>query len=112
MIALAERVAQASADNELDARREIARQACVNYGKTSINVSSKGWDKNTDNENKILIGYSTTNTRSYKENVTSTFNWETLVCHRCIRKQPCSKMKGKNCRTWGEEHETCNDIQF
>jgi len=113
MIELGERIAKNMASNELDARREVARQACVNYAKGSaIGIRAGHWDSGIINDIKILVGNAIANTRSYKETVTSTFNWENLICHRCIRKQGCAKMKGRNCRTWGEEHETCNDIQF
>ncbi|MBD5400928.1 hypothetical protein HDR61_04280 [bacterium] len=109
MIALAERNAKALGENQLDARREAARQSCVNYAaNASLDKNTQEWDST---ENK-LVGSSSVNERSYKETVTSTFNWETLICHRCTRKQACAKMKGKNCRTWGEVTESCTDIQF
>ena len=38
MIELGERIAKNMASNELDARREVARQACVNYAKGSAIV--------------------------------------------------------------------------
>ncbi len=110
MSSLAERIAKNADENELDARREIARQACVNYAQASaIGVGGTVFEHGTQRE---LVGSASVNTRSYKETTTSTFNWETLICHRCIRKQGCAKMKGKNCRTWGEESESCKDIPF
>lgn len=113
MIELGERIAKNMASNELDARREVARQACVNYAKGSaIGIKAGYWDSGKVSDIKILVGNEVVNTRSYKETITSTFNWENLVCQRCIRKQGCAKMKGKNCRTWGDESETCNNIQF
>ncbi|MCM1294702.1 MAG: hypothetical protein NC311_04020, partial [Muribaculaceae bacterium] len=110
MIKLAERIAKNTDENALDARRKIARQSCVNYAQSSsIGVGGTSDDADSDGN---YVGSATVNTKSYKETITSTFNPSTLICHRCIRKQGCAKMKGKNCRTWGNENETCNDIQF
>ena len=30
---------------------------------------------------------------NYKEAITSSFDWESLVCHKCTRTQQCSKTK-------------------
>lgn len=64
-----------------------------------------------------LTGSYQLNQWNYKETVTSTYNWETLVCQRCTKSQNCSEtknpwFKSKYCKTWGEVVEKCNDIQF
>ena len=93
--------------------REMARQACVNLANGSVLATSKG--KNNVPTSPIgldLIGSKQRNDWNYKETITSTFEWETLNCHRCVRTQNCTKPKRKWCKRWGEEEETCNDIQF
>ena len=54
---------------------------------------------------------------NYKETVTTTFDWDNLICHKCVRSTKCEVTKNpligdKYCGTWGEETETCTDIQF
>ena len=112
-VTLGERMAEIDGLNKLDARREMARQACVNLANGSVLATSKG--KNNVPTSPIgldLIGSKQRNDWNYKETITSTFEWETLNCHRCVRTQNCTKPKRKWCKRWGEEEETCNDIQF
>ena len=64
-----------------------------------------------------LIGSKTTNQWNYKETITSTFDWDTMVCHKCIRSQRCSKTKrpvfgDSYCKQWEDPVETCSDVQF
>jgi len=66
---------------------------------------------------KDLVGSKTLNQWNYKETVTSTFEWETMKCHRCTRAQKCSKEKNpifgnKYCKTWANPTENCVDTQF
>ena len=54
---------------------------------------------------------------NYKETVITTFDWDNLICHKCVRSSKCEVTKNpligdKYCKTWGEEKETCTDIQF
>ena len=54
---------------------------------------------------------------NYKETIITTFEWDELICHKCVRKQQCSKTKnslfgGKSCKKWADPVETCTDIQF
>lgn len=64
-----------------------------------------------------LIGSKQLNQWNYKETITSTFEWETLNCHKCVRAQNCNK-KGnplfgsKYCKSWADPVETCTDTQF
>lgn len=64
-----------------------------------------------------LTGSKQLNQWNYKETVTSTFNWETLQCQKCVRSQQCSKTKNpifgnKYCKTWADPVESCSDTQF
>lgn len=64
-----------------------------------------------------LIGSKQLNQWNYKETITSTFDWETLNCHKCVRAQNCGKtgsplFGSKYCKSWEEPKETCTDTQF
>ncbi len=64
-----------------------------------------------------LIGSKQLNQWNYKETITSTFEWETLKCEKCVRAQRCSNTKNplfgnKYCKSWAEPTETCNTTQF
>lgn len=64
-----------------------------------------------------LIGSKQLNQWNYKETITSTFDWETLNCHKCVRTQNCDKtgsplFGSKYCKSWEDSKETCTDIQF
>ena len=184
---LGERMAKIQGKNALDARREIARQACVSFadmsslpkspeppksafatiasavmiaaavaaipftGGTSmlattgafstislgtaatglaaaagamggiIGVSGLASNKGgngTDGGGQLdLVGSKQLNQWNYKETITSTFEWETLKCEKCVRAQNCNKTKrplfGKPwCKDWGEETNTCTTTQF
>lgn len=169
-VTLGERMAEIEGENGLDARREIARVACVSFadasslpksaeppknpfGKilssvaiigaavaapftggasliavavASTAVSAIGLSGNAGSgsangddaaSQRELVGSKAINQWNYKENITSTFEWDTLVCHRCTRTQQCSKTKNpvfgnKYCKTWADPVETCTDIQF
>ncbi len=54
---------------------------------------------------------------NFKQVVTTTFNWETLVCTRSIRSQTCKKTKNplfkvKYCKEWNDETTSSKDFQF
>jgi hypothetical protein len=81
------------------------------------NAGSKGANGADVSLQKDLVGSKALNQWNYKETITSTFEWETLKCHRCTRTQKCSKEKNpifgdKYCKTWADPGEKCNDIQF
>ena len=64
-----------------------------------------------------LTGSKQLNMWNYKETITSTFNWETLQCQKCVRSQQCSKTKNplfgnKYCKTWANPVESCSETQF
>ena len=75
---------------------------------------ANGLDSSTERE---FVGSKTLNQWNYKETVTTTFDWETLNCHKCTKSQQCSKTRNpifgnKYCKEWAEPVESCNDIQF
>ncbi len=167
---MGERMAEIQGENALDARREIARQACVSFadasslpkspeppkgigGKllslvaiaatvvvpftatvtwlsfglvaggsalvaTTGLVGNGGGGNGADGKMELdLIGSKQLNQWNYKETITSTFEWETLKCEKCIRSQNCAKTKrplfGKPwCKDWGEEKNECTTTQF
>lgn len=64
-----------------------------------------------------LTGSKTLNQWNFKETVTSTFEWDILVCHRCTRTQRCAVTRNpifgkKYCKTWADTVESCVDTQF
>ncbi len=64
-----------------------------------------------------LVGSKQLNQWNYKETITTTFDWDKLICKKCTRTQKCSKTKNplfgnKYCKTWADAVETCNDTQF
>ena len=169
-VTIGERIAANLGENKKDARREIARKACVNFAEmsamavsseppkssggvllgaatliagaitanpglivsgivfTSVASSSdstaNGATGNTFSEenegtgdDRKLTGSKEVNQWNYKETITTTFDWENLVCHKCVRSTPCAETKNpvignKYCETWGEETEICTDTQF
>ncbi|MBQ8293935.1 MAG: hypothetical protein IJX89_00935, partial [Alphaproteobacteria bacterium] len=64
-----------------------------------------------------MTGYSKSQSLSLIREVSTTFNWDTLVCHKCVINTTCGKVKKKflgsrYCKYWNEPKETCEDIQF
>ena len=64
-----------------------------------------------------LTGHYEVKDFNYRETVSTSFEWDTLVCHKCVRSQICADtrkpMFGKpNCRRWSDVNETCTDIEF
>lgn len=183
---MGERMAEIQGENALDARREIARQACISFAEASslpkspeppksdfakistailvagavaaipftggagalaltgafkgltlgtaatatligagtlgaagiAGLATAGKANGEDNDVTLdLIGSKQLNQWNHKETITSTFEWETLKCEKCVRSQNCAKTKrplfGKPwCKDWGEEKNTCTTTQF
>ena len=65
-----------------------------------------------------LSGRYENNQWNYRETITTDFNMETLVCHKCVTTQNCTSIRtpffgSKSCKKWAEpEPVTCEDIQF
>ena len=187
-VTIGERMAEIQGENALDARREIARVACVNFaemaslpkspnppknafgkvlsavalvgaavaipitGGASIvaagatvasagigatattaiiggaaatvagiglagNAGSGDANGSDASAQRELVGSKQLNQWNYKETITATFEWDTLICHKCTRTQNCSKTKNplfgnKYCKDWEDPVETCIDTQF
>ncbi|MDW3024552.1 MAG: hypothetical protein R8N50_02585 [Alphaproteobacteria bacterium] len=122
-----------------DARREIARQACVGFAEMSVlpkassiydqvfpggevtgaavAIPLTGGASTVALGDRQLIGSKQLNQWNYRESITSTFEWETLKCERCIRSRDCVKIKSPMygypyCKDWDEEKNECSTIQF
>ena len=169
-VTIGERIAEINGENAKDARREMAREACVNFAElsslpksaeppksaggaivatlalaaaaiaapftggtsliivgvamaatagVSLGVGYSGGSANgADGAGQLdLTGSKSLNQWNYKETITTTFDWENLVCHKCTRTQQCTKtgnplFGNKYCKTWADPVETCSDTQF
>lgn len=84
----------------------------------TVSSTGKGIIYTADELAKLrMIGTRQTSTLREKEAITTTYNWETLNCHKCVKEQTCSNVKNplfssKYCSSWGAEKETCTDTQF
>ena len=169
---IGERMAEIAGENALDARRELARVACISFadasslpkspnppgnpfgkilgavaliggavaapftgglsvvamaaigtavvGTATIGLASSGGGKANGADGgaqRELTGSKQLNQWNYKETITTTFEWDTLICHKCVRSQNCTK-KGnplfgsKYCKSWADPVEQCTDTQF
>ena len=82
-----------------------------NAGSGSANGTENGYKE------KQLAASRDMNQWNYKETITTTFDWENLICHKCTRATKCKTTKNplfgnKYCKEWEEPTETCNDTQF
>ena len=64
-----------------------------------------------------LNGRHETDQWNFKEVITTEFDMDTLVCHKCVKTTQCEKTKTPvfgdlYCKTWAEPVEVCSDIQF
>ena len=92
----------------------LAGTATVGLLGNSGSSGANGADASLQRE---LIGSKSLNQWNYKETITSTFEWDTLICHKCTRTQQCSSTKNplfgsKYCKKWADPVETCTDVQF
>ena len=123
-VTMNERIAEINNQNTLDARREAARIACVELAE-SDGASGDDTENSTQQSTTVaslngqpggpLAGArETANDWNYKETITSTFDWETLACTRCTRKQNCLDPKGgrRFCKEWEDPVETCTTVEF
>ncbi|MCL2338772.1 MAG: hypothetical protein FWC51_02340 [Proteobacteria bacterium] len=74
-------------------------------------------NKTDDNKGGGLMSSQQLNQWNYKSTVTTTFNCDTMVCHRCTESQQCTKTGDplfghKYCKTWADPVNTCDDTQF
>ncbi len=85
-----------------------------NAGSGNANGDQRGF---VHEDNVPLVASKEMNQWNYKETITTTFDWENLVCHKCVRSTQCAETKNplfgnKYCKTWAESTETCTDTQF
>ncbi len=98
----------------------VAAAAGVMTGITMSTSSGSGNNSAQDEatcDNSGLVCSAKINQWNYQETITTTFNTETISCHKCVRITNCSKTKTplngeKYCEEWEEPTETCDDIQF
>ena len=102
----------------MDARRDDARIACV-YMASESRLATSSWKASSTpvaytskDEEGVLTGSASNGDHNFKETVTTTFDMETCVCHKCIRTHQCTKPRRKWCKTWAEPKEKCVDIQL
>ena len=75
-------------------------------------------DNSSVNINELpMSGRHETDQWNFKEVVTSDFDWDTLVCHKCTRTTNCEQTRtplfgNMYCKKWGETTEVCQDIEF
>ncbi len=82
-----------------------------NLGSGSANGSENGYKERQLSASRDM------NQWNYKETIVTTFEWDSLICHKCTRATKCKETKNplfgnKYCKTWDETVETCNDTQF
>ena len=117
-VAIGQRLATVEQKNTLDARRDDARIACVDMASES-RLATSSWKASStpvaytsEKGEGTLTGSASNGDHNFKETVTTTFDMETFVCHKCIRTQKCTKPRRKWCKTWAEPKEECVDIQL
>ena len=65
----------------------------------------------------VLSGHFENNQWNYRETIDTNFDYENLICHKCVKSQNCNKTKSPffgdmYCKSWADPVETCEDIQF
>ena len=78
------------------------------------NGESKGYNNYDKNS---LVASNEVGNWNYKETITTTFDWDNMVCHKCVRAQQCLNTKSplvgnRYCDEWDEPVENCSDTQF
>lgn len=116
---LNERYSNIAHENIQRGREDVARQKCLDLGEKSgisgVRSNSKSAKhkvvRDSGNDGN-LVGYSSESTYNFKRSVTTTFNIDKMICTKCVRTQNCDKVKKDYCKKWGDEQETCEDIQY
>lgn len=96
----------------------IAGGAAVVAGVGLLGNAGSGKANGEDSKAALdLVGSKQMNQWNYKETITTTFDWDKLICKKCTRTQKCSKTQNpmfgnKYCKTWADAVETCSDTQF
>ena len=71
----------------------------------------------TMTETQEMSGYFEINSFDFKEEITTTFNMDTMKCEKCTVSYKCEKIKNppfgqKHCVNWADPVKKCTDIQF
>jgi len=118
-VTIGERIAKNKKENALNARRYSGRLSCLNMAKGGVLPSSQSFRHGDfDPQTAEMSASNSSEDPQYKETVTTTFNWETLICTKCVRSQSCSNFKKKAirkksyCKEWEPVKENCKDVQF
>ena len=178
-VTIAERMAEIRGENGKDARREIARQACVDMAQFSgiaksktpkglagiitgaviiaavavvtagaaliagalaaaiigvvggicvatpaalmvvIGSAASDWSEvsSVNMANLVLTGEYEVKNWNYREKITTNFDWENLICHKCITSYECLETRepffgNLYCNKWADPVEVCTDTQF
>lgn len=70
-----------------------------------------------DFDNLVLTGEYEVSNWNYREKITTNFDWENLICHKCITSYECLETRepffgNLYCNKWADPVETCSDTQF
>ncbi|MCM1294701.1 MAG: hypothetical protein NC311_04015 [Muribaculaceae bacterium] len=71
----------------------------------------------TSNMQRELSGHHELNQWNWKQVIDTTFEWETLNCHKCVKSTKCIKQSYPlfgvpKCKQWTESTTECTDTQF
>lgn len=71
----------------------------------------------TKTENQEMTGHFEIDSFDFKEEITTTFNMDTMNCEKCTVSYKCEKIKNppfgqKHCVEWAKPSKKCTDIQF
>lgn len=82
-------------------------------------VAASDWSEvsRVDFENLVLTGEYEVSNWNYREKITTNFDWENLICHKCITSYECLETRepffgNLYCNKWADPVETCSDTQF
>ena len=83
-------------------------------GATELASASQVAEKKSDLK---LAAVSKSEEKFLKREVNTSFNWETMLCHKCTKNIDCIKTKKplfskRYCADWAQPVEKCEDIQF
>ena len=84
-----------------------------------VGSSVSDWSEvsRVDFDNLVLTGEYEVSNWNYREKITTTFDWENLICHKCITSYECLETRepffgNLYCNKWADPVETCSDTQF
>lgn len=82
-------------------------------------VAASDWSEvsRVDFDNLVLTGEYEVSNWNYREKITTNFDWENLICHKCITSYECLETRepffgNLYCNKWADPVETCSDTQF